>query len=221
MTGVIGLSDVGYQRLVGVASLSIAPLVMAVGDLLHPRESADVAEQAAIVLAHASRWYAAHLLLFIGLILFIPGVLELTKMAATRRPRVGYAARLLLLVGLAGFSAVFLSEMLAGRLGADGSAATEELLDAMFSGPIAALLVPLALAFFAGVGLLAVPLVRDGGEMRWPATALLVGFLFILAEIVSSQVLLSQIGNVVVWIGSFGFAARLVRDGNDSSTAPG
>lgn len=39
----------GYQTLIGAASLAVGPLVMAVGDLLHPKETADISGQAAIV----------------------------------------------------------------------------------------------------------------------------------------------------------------------------
>jgi hypothetical protein len=58
---------------------------------------------------------------------------------------------------------------------------------------------------------------RLGGAERaarcafWPATVLLVGTLLVLAEIVSSQVLLSQIGNLLIWSASATFAWLLVR----------
>jgi hypothetical protein len=39
----------GYQTLIEAASLAVGPLVMAVGDLLHPKETADISGQAAIV----------------------------------------------------------------------------------------------------------------------------------------------------------------------------
>jgi hypothetical protein len=40
---------------------------------------------------------------------------------------------------------------------------------------------------------------------------LLAGVLLVLAEIISSQVLLSQIGNLLIWSGSVAFAWLLVR----------
>ena len=201
----------GYQTLIGAASLAIGPLVMAVGDLLHPKETADVSGQAAIVAEQATRWYLVHLLLFIGLVLFVSGLLTLADLATARRPRVGYAARVLILTGAAGVSAVFVAEMLAGRLAAGGAAATEDLLDTMFSGPIAGPMVPVMLAFFVGAAVFAVPLIADSGPLRWPAAVLLVGTLLILAEVISSQVLLSQIGNVLVWSASAAFAWLVVR----------
>jgi hypothetical protein len=201
----------GYQALIGSASLAVGPLIMAVGDLMHPRETADIGAQAAIVAAQATRWYLAHLLLLIGMVLFVPGLLTLTDLAAARNPRVGYAARVLALIGVAGSSAIFLAELLAGRLGSAGAATTEDLLDAMFSGPIAGPMIPVTLALFVGAAVFAVPLIVASGPPRRPAVVFLVGILLVLAEITSSQVLLSQIGNLLIWSGSVAFAWLVVR----------
>src|SRR5512134_1149927 len=69
-----------YRTLIAAASLIVGPLVMAIGDLLHPKESIAPPEQIAILVDHASRWYTAHLLLFVGLMLFIPGLLALVAL---------------------------------------------------------------------------------------------------------------------------------------------
>jgi len=53
----------------------------------------------------------------------------------------------------------------------------------------------------------AVPLLRAGGAKRWAASLLSLGALLILAEIVSAQVVLSQIGNVLI-LGAGIVAAR-------------
>jgi len=201
----------GYQTLIGAASLAVGPLVMAVGDLLHPKETADIGGQAAIVVQQATRWYLAHLLLLVGLVLFVPGLLTLADLAVARRPRVGYAARVLMVIGVGGASAIFVAEMLAGRLGSLGVAATETFLETMFSGPIAGPMLPVALAFFVAAAVFAMPLIAGPGPLRWPAVVFLVGTLLVLAEILSSQVLLSQIGNFLIWGGSAAFAWLLVR----------
>jgi hypothetical protein len=197
--------------MIGAASLAVGPLVMAVGDLLHPEETSDISGQAAIVVEQATRWYLAHLLLLVGLVLFVAGLLVLADLAAARRPRAGYAARVLVVIGPAGLAAIFVAEMLAGRLGPVGLAAAEEFLETMFSGPIAGPMMPVALSFFVGTAVLAVPLIAGPGPLRWPARVLLAGVLLILAEILSAQVLLSQIGNFLVWGGSVAFAWLLVR----------
>lgn len=212
------LQSYGYQTLVGAASLAVGPFVMAVGDLLHPEESSDVGDQAAIIVEHATRWYLAHLLLLVGFVLLVPGLLTLTGLAAARRPRAGYWARVLVVIGAAGVASIFVAEMLAGRLGSDHEAATEDFLDTMFSGPIAGPLMPVAMAFFVGVAVFAVPMIADPGPLRWPAAVLLAGVLLIVAEIISSQVILSQIGNVLVWISSVAFAWLLLRGDAERTT---
>ena len=113
-----------YRTLTAAASLVTGPLVMAVGDLLHPRESMVPAEQIAIVMDDPSGWYLAHLLLFIGLMLFIPGLLALAGLAEARRPAAGFVVRILILVGAAAFAAIFVGEMLIGRYVLDGAEPT-------------------------------------------------------------------------------------------------
>jgi hypothetical protein len=203
-----------YRTLIPAASLIIGPLLMTIGDLFHPEERMDAAEQIAILVNHASRWYAAHLLLFIGILLVIPGLLALASLTAQRKPAVGYAARILVLIGVAAFAAIFVGEMLIGRFvtdGADAAAATD-LLDSMFSGPMVAAVMPAALAFFAGTAALAIPLVMAGGKLRLIAALYSVGALLILAEILSAQVILSQIGNFLIFCGGAA-AARLILRG--------
>ena len=209
-----------YRTLVAAASLVAGPLLMTIGDLLHPEERMAPVEQIAILVDDASRWYLAHLLLFAGMMVFIPGLLALAALTAARQPAVGYVARILMLVGVAAFASVFVGEMLVGRFVLDGAdpAAAAALLGSMFSGPILAAVGPAMLAFFVGTVAFAVPLMRTGGTLRWAAALILVGTLFILAEILSAQVLLSQIGNILALCGST-MAAWLILHGQAGETA--
>lgn len=206
-----------YHRVIGAASLIVGPALMSVGDLFHPPESWDPVAQVAIVAAAPSRWYAAHLLLFMGMLLFVPGILALTAIVADRRPALGYAARVLMLAAVGALSAVFGFEMLLGRFvagGVDRSAAVALL--QTFMGPaVFAVLMPGLLAFFVGTGLAVAPLASNAGPLRGPALVFALGTALILAEIISAQVLLSQIGNVLCLAGGWWFA-RVLRRG----TAP-
>jgi hypothetical protein len=85
--------------------------------------------------------------------------------------------------------------------GASPEAATD-LLESMFSGPIIAAVGPVALAFFVGTAAFAIPLMRAGGRVGWAAASILLGVLLILAEILTAQVILSQLGNILVFCGS-------------------
>ena len=197
-----------YRTVIAVASLVIGPLLMSVGDLFHPIESMDVAEQANIIIEQTSRWYAAHLLLLIGLLVSIPGILALVGLTVERRPTAGFAGRILLLVGVGAFCAVFACEMLIGSYiahGADASAASK-LLATFQSVAVLGALIPGVAAFFAGVAVMAIPLVMVGGRLRWPAVVFALGALFILAEIITSEILLSQIGNILILAASVAFA---------------
>ena len=209
-----------YHRVIGAASLIVGPALMSVGDLFHPPESWDPAVQVAMVAAAPSRWYAAHLLLFAGMLLFVPGILALTAIVADRRPALGYAARVLMLAAVGALSAVFGFEMLLGRFVAGGAsqAAAVALLET-FTGPaVFAVLMPGLLAFFVGTGLAVAPLASSAGPLRGPALVFALGTALILAEIISAQVLLSQIGNVLCLAGGWWFA-RVLRRGTALAAA--
>jgi hypothetical protein len=201
---------------VAAVSLVLGPLLMSVGDLVHPQESWDPAVQAAMIIehaAHASRWYVAHLLLFVGILVVIPGILAIASLTAERTPKAGYASRILSLIGVASFASIFVGEMLIGRYvsdGANGSAATQ-LLETFQSGPILGAVMVGGIGFFLGVAAFAVPLIRAGGPLRWPALAFVVGALLIGAEIATAQVLLSQIGNLAVLVGGILFARQILQ----------
>jgi len=89
-----------YRTVIGAASLIVAPSLMSVGDLMHPHESWDPAAQVAMVAESTSRWYVAHLLLFVGMLVFVPGILALSDVVAKRRPASAYAARVLLVASV-------------------------------------------------------------------------------------------------------------------------
>jgi hypothetical protein len=203
----------GYRTVIGATSLVVGPALMSVGDLFHPPESWDAPAQVAILAQSASRWYAAHLLLFVGMLLLVPGFLILTKVAMDRRPAAGYAARLLMLVSVGAFSAVFVFEMLLGRFisaGADRAAAVT-LLETFTSAQVFLALLPGLLAFFIGTALAVRSLAFPDGPFRWPALGFGLGAILILGEIILAEVLLSQIGNIVILVAGIAFASLLLR----------
>jgi hypothetical protein len=213
------------ERLTTSVSLVVGPLLMSIGDLLHPEERMSPVEQIAIVVDHASRWYTAHLLLFFGLMLLIPGLLGLTTLTAMLKPVVGYAARVLIMIGAAGMASIVTGEMLASRLVLDGvgNAAPISLWTNLFMGPVAAAVGPALLAFFVGTFMSAIPLLRGSERLRWPVALVVVGVLFVLVEVLTSRVLFSKIGNVVVLCGGAATAwliARTEMDGSELIAGP-
>jgi hypothetical protein len=191
---------------------------MSIGDLLHPKERMLPAEQIAIVVDHASRWYTAHLLLYVGMLLFIP-FLALSALTARLKPVQGYVARILMMIGTAGFASIITGEMLASRLVLDGvgNAAPISLWTNLFMGPVGAVVGPALIAFFVGTFMFAIPLLRGSERLRRPVALIVIGALFVLAEILTARVLFSQIGNVVVLFGSAEAAWLIARDPTDGS----
>ena len=207
------------ERITTCVSLIVGPLLMSVGDLLHPEERMSPVDQIAIVVDHASSWYTAHLLLFVGILLFIPGFIGLTTLTAMLKPGIGYAARILMLIGTAGFASIISGEMLASRLVLDGvgNAAPISLWTNLFMGPVAIAVGPAILAFFIGTIMATMPLIRGSKRLRWPVALILIGALFVLAEILTARVVLSRIGNIVVLCGSAATAWLIARAGTDGS----
>jgi hypothetical protein len=205
------------ERVMTSASLLLAPLLMSIGDLLHPEERLLPEEQIAIVADHAARWYTAHFLLYVGILLFIPGFVGLSGLTATLKPVQGYLSRILIMIGTAGFASVLTGEMLASRLVVDdvGNAAPISLWTNLFMGPVITAVGPALLAFFVGTFMFAIPLVRGSKRLRRPIALIVIGALLVLAEILTARVLFSQLGNVVVLIGSAETAWLIARDRTD------
>lgn len=197
----------------GALSMVVGPALMSFGDLLHPPESWDPAAQVAILADGASRWYLSHLLLFIGMLAFVPGVLELTRSGADRRPRAAYTARILMLISVGGMGAVFVFEMLLGSFltqGADRGTAVV-LLQAFQAPEVSVAVLPSMSMFFAGTAFFVWSLAPWPTGVRWPTAFFALGATLILGEIILAEVLLSQIGNVLILIAGMGFARLLLR----------
>jgi hypothetical protein len=195
-----------FRTTIEIASLIVAPAIMSVGDLIHPPETWDPPAQAAIIAAAGTRWYLAHLLLFVGILLFIPGILVVSRRLARRRPAFGYASRILVLASVGALSAVFAFEMLEGAFAANADRGAAVALLETFNSRVLVALIPGLLAFFVGTGLLVAPLASINGPLRWPAVCFGLGALLILGEIITAQVILSQAGNLLILFGGIGFA---------------
>lgn len=206
-----------YRTVIEATSLIVGPALMSVGDLIHPAESWAPAAQVAILAESAGRWHVAHLLLFVGMLLFIPGILAITRVVSIRRPAAGYVARLLMLASVGALSALFVFEMVLGhfiRAGA-GQEAAVALLETFQSAAVFGALMPGLLAFFVGTAFAVVPLASMPGPFRLPALGFGLGAILIMGEIILAKVLLSQIGNIMMLVAGTGFALSLLRKRGD------
>ena len=87
----------------------------------------------------------------------------------------------------------------------------------LFMGPVAVAVAPALLAFFIGIFMFAIPLLRGSERLRRPVALIVIGAVLVLAEILTARVLFSQIGNVVVLFGSAEVAWLIARDHTDGS----
>jgi len=198
-----------FSTAIGVTSLIVAPALMSIGDLMHPAESWDAAKQVAIVAAAPDRWYLAHLLLLVGTLLLVPGILLLTRAVALRHSALGYASQVLFLISVGALSAAITHEMELGPFAkAAGEQASVTLFES-FNAHALPVLLPGLLSFFAATALMVAPLVSAAGPLRWPALVFGLGALLIFGEIALAQVILSQIGNVLMFVAGVGFARAL------------
>ena len=63
----------------------------------------------------------------------------------------------------------------------------------------------------------AIPLLRGSERLRRPVALIVIGVLFVLAEILTAHVVFSQIGNIVVLCGSAEAAWLIARAGTDGN----
>jgi hypothetical protein len=100
------LSDpISFRRRIAGAGMVAAPLVIVVAELLHARFELDAAEQLAAVAENPGRWYAAHLLVLVGLALAVPAFLGLARLVRPRRPVLAHVGLLLFVPGLVALAA--------------------------------------------------------------------------------------------------------------------
>src|SRR5689334_5362770 len=72
----MGEESIDVVKRAGTAAAMIgAPLVTALGFIVHPRVVTDPAAQLAIVAAEPGRWAVAHLLMLVGAVCFVPAAI--------------------------------------------------------------------------------------------------------------------------------------------------
>ena len=202
-----------YQTTIGATSLIVGPALMSVGDLFHPPETRRWLPRSRSLHSSASRWYAAHLLLFVGMLVLVPGLLALTRVARIADPRQAM---------LRGFSCSLRwvrfprSSCLRCSSGASSPMAPTRQPHSSCSKPSSGRALRCARAGSACV-LRGDRTGRDvtrsseAGPFRWPALGFGLGASLILGEIILAEVLLSQIGNLVILAAGIAFAWLLLR----------
>lgn len=123
----LGVSDARhFRRLVAGFCLIAAPAVLLIGALIHPQSQDDTAAHLAVVGKSPGRYFLAHAIILVGLVLFLPAILGLMHLLRERATAIGHVGGGLVIIGLFGAAAVVavdgiaISEM--GKAGANAEA---------------------------------------------------------------------------------------------------
>lgn len=90
------------------AAFVVAPALLLVDNLLHPKEfePGNEAEQLRVIADSYERWQIAHMLAFVALLIFAVAILGLASLLHERRPRAALWGGALGMAGLIGFASV-------------------------------------------------------------------------------------------------------------------
>jgi hypothetical protein len=166
------------RKLVTGACLIAAPAVLIVGEAIHPDEQSDAAEMMATIAGGLDRWYWAHVIVLLGMLLTVGAVLGLAHMLHERRPLLAFVGGGLAIAGVLFVSAIIGADGFAGYFVARESAATPEgvaVMDGLLEGGrMMALYVP-ALLLSVGVAVLGVGLWQTRVAAKWEAGLVMAG----------------------------------------------
>jgi hypothetical protein len=111
-----------FRKLVAGMCMVMAPLLLLVGEIVHPERKTDVGDQLAVIAANQDAWYAAHLLEMVAMVLFVPVILGLMHMMREREPALSHIGGGLAIVGLMATTALVSIEGFVGwQAGAQNS----------------------------------------------------------------------------------------------------
>lgn len=170
----LGLSDARhFRRLTAGFCLLAAPVVLLVGGIVHPQGQDAAAGHLAIVAESPNRYYAAHAIILVGLVLFLPALLGLMHLLRERGTAFGHVGGALAMIGLFGATAIVavdgvaVTQMGQPQVNAEEMAA---LLDRIKeSAGLRAIAVVGGVAFLLGMVLLAYGLWRTAAVGPWTA----------------------------------------------------
>lgn len=175
-------------RVAGALALTLAPILLIVGGLLHPKEQDDAAAQMDVVRAHLDRWYVAHLLLILGFALLLPALV-----AAARSLKATAGGLYALATGLIGAGLLFeICSVAVDGFGlwllghSDNTAVADSLAgDSDDLSPLHVLFTYLPLALGLGLLLLGIALWRVRGLSVWKIVLLMVAGLGSIAQLLA------------------------------------
>ena len=151
-------------RLIGISMIA-GPALLFAGNALHPvNHKTNESEWLSGIAAHRGQWYLAHIIIFLGLPLFVPAVVGLVRLARERAAGLVDVGSALTVVGLLGTEAFVTVEGFVGwHMTSPGADRGEMVALLERFNQQAATFVPVGLAtplFAVGLAVLAIALLR-------------------------------------------------------------
>ena len=198
-----GISDAHhFRKMVAGFCMMLAPLLVLIGQVVHPEAKSDAAEQFGVVAANMDEWAMAHVILFAGAVLAVPAVLGLMHMLRERQVAYGHMGGGLALMGLMALAGVIGIEMTLWQM-AEGSRTEMVALLERMTDATAIVLPFFVMSLFTGLGLavLGVGLHRAHAVQTWMAACVgLAGILFIV-EALSYSSIFGLVGAALLLVG--------------------
>jgi hypothetical protein len=201
-----------FRKTVAGVCMIAAPLLLLVVTVIHPEMDSDEGVLLANVADALDRWYAAHLIAFVAIVLAVPAVLGLMHMLREREVAMGHVGGGLALVGLLAFSGVVAIEFAVWRMAEAGDrAAMVALLEDI--GDSAGIALPVflvaILGFALGMVALALGLYRARAVQSWMAVCLALGAVVLMVEQFAITNWLGIVGAAIFFVG-LGSIGRMV-----------
>ena len=211
-----------FQRKVAGSAMIVAPIAFVIAEILHGHFENDAGKYLDAIAANTGRWYAAHVLVLVSLVLALPAYAGVARLLQPRRPSLGNLGWVAVVPGTVALAALVGMELVAWQMAqvADRAQMVELWKNTAENAGIAplilvALLWPVAWLLL-GIGLFLTRLVP-----RWSAAlvglAQLVGFVGELAE---APKWLAVAAQVAFAVGLIPIGIRVLRRPDASWDAP-
>ena len=105
-----------FRRRVAGIAMVLAPLLAVLAETLHAKVETDATKQLAGVAKSTDRWYAAHLLVLVMLMLLVPAFLGLVHLLRESSPALGNTGLVFFVPGVIGVAAVVGAEFVLWKM---------------------------------------------------------------------------------------------------------
>jgi hypothetical protein len=206
-----------FRKTVAGLCMVVAPLLLLVGTVVHPERKTDEGAQLAVIADNLDAWFAAHLIVLVGLLLTLPVILGLMHMLREREVMYGHVGGGLALIGLLAVIGIVVMEGFVGWQAAAADAADRGAMVSLFErlNDTAGIVIPFFVMSFAlglGVVVLAYGLYRARAVQSWMAAFIAIAAILLSIPTTASAVYIIGAAFLLVGVGSVG---RLVLTESD------